>query len=144
MKYNNVKRVTLTAVNGADLEDSLYELMALSAGKVVKADADSATASVKVGIGILAENPTKDVEGADSGVPVALVAGGGIHAVKANAAIAVGNVIVPSTTAGKVAGVADVGSLADGQVGIGFALEAATQENDIIEILLMQVSKPNA
>ena len=88
-------------------------------------------------VGTIAEKPSAAT---DSPVAVALISGGGVIPMVAQAAITRGHIIIPTTTDGKVAGVAAVSNLAANQMGAGFALEAATAADQVIEVLAMQIA----
>ena len=131
---------TIDIVVGEDLNGDVYEALTIdSDGRVIKA-----TAATDVIVGFLAEDPGRTtVDGTDS-VPVALVGGGGRVKVKAQAAITAGYLIIPTTTAGRVAGAANIGALIEDQMACGIALEAATAAGDIIEILAMPIGAPHS
>lgn len=113
---------------GADLTGANNEAVTLNAsGQVVKADA----ATEKV-YGVISSAPVSSAVG--SPVGVALVQGGGVLKVKASAAITAGHSLIPTTTAGKVAGTSGRPSVA-GQQSFGIALEAATAADEIISFL---------
>lgn len=138
MSYESTKAVTLIA--GEDLRGDVYELLTIESdgglGKVVKATAVTDTV-----VGVLAEEPRKDVTTDGIGVPVTLLTG--IVMAKAGAAISAGNIIVPDVTAGRAAGVDGVGSLAADSMGIGIALEDAA-DGDIFEFLAMPIAAPHS
>lgn len=120
---------------GENLNDQLYEALTLNAsGQVVRADAVK-----EVVVGVLAANPGRTTAAGDM-VSVMLIGQGGIGLVKANAAITRGHILIPTTTAGRVAGVANTDAIADGVMGFGIALEAATAANDIIRFLAMPIA----
>ncbi len=108
-------------------------------GRVV--EADTATSVI---VGFLAEQPDQSQTTLGENVAVALVGGGGVGKVVANAAITAGNLIIPTTTAGEVAGAANIAALIANQMAVGIALEAATAQGDIIEVLYMSISGPTA
>ena len=76
-------------------------------------------------------------------MPVAIIGGGGILKIKAGGAITAGQLVVPSATAGRVDGVADIGSLADDQMAIGVALEDAA-DGDIFSVLAQTIAAPHS
>ncbi len=133
----STKAVNMIA--GEDLRGDLFEILQVeddsNVGKVIKATAVADTV-----IGILAEEPDPDATTDGLTVPVVLLQG--IVKVKAGASITAGQLIVPDATAGRVAGVADVGSLADNSMAIGVALESAV-DGDIFEILAMPIAAPH-
>ena len=131
-----LKVISLPA--GEDLTGDGNELLTINAaGNVIKAAA--VTSHV---IGVLASNPGTTAAG--DIVPVALIGGGGLGKVKASAAITRGHIVVPTATAGKAAGVANIAALAANQMGIGVALQAATAANEVIEVLFQTIVGPNA
>jgi len=134
----NTKTVNL--VVGEDLNGDFAQALTIdSDGRVIKA-----SAATSVIVGFLAEDPGRTtVDGVDS-VPVTLIGGGGVGKAVAVGAITAGNIIIPTTTAGLVDGAANIAALIANQMGVGYALEAATAANDVIEVLMMPVSGPNA
>lgn len=138
--YQNVKAVNLIA--GEDLRGDVYELLQVEndggVGKVIKT-----TAVTDTPVGILAEDPRSDVSTDGYGVPVVLIAAGGVAKVKAGAAITAGQLVVPDVTAGRVAGVANVGALAADSMAIGVALQSA-DDGDIFEVLLQPTAAPHS
>ena len=143
--YEGIKVLNLPA--GANLNNALYDCVAIgratgAVGLVVKADANAADVNAHFPIGILASNPGVTADG--DMVPVIPIAGGGIAKVKASGAITRGQILVPSNTAGKVTGVDSVASLAADQRGLGIALQAASAEDEIIEVFLDPVAAPHS
>lgn len=136
--YENVELVTLIA--GEDLRGDLYEILQFendsNVAKVIKA-----TAVTNTVIGVLAEEPRSDVSTDGYSVSVALLKG--IVKVKAGAAITAGQLIVPDTTTGRVAGVANVGALAADSMAIGVALVSAA-DGDIFSMLAMPIAAPHS
>ena len=128
--YQAVKIVTLPAQGNLSTHPN-HAVTINSSGRVVRTDA-----ATDVIIGTIAEKPSSAT---GSPVAVALISGGGVIPMVASAAITRGNIIVPTTTDGKVAGVANVAGLAANQIGVGFALEAATAEDEVIEVLAMSM-----
>ena len=128
--YQAVKIVTLPAQG--NLSGRLNQAVTInSEGRITPADAVT-----EVIVGTIAEKPSAVT---DSPVAVALISGGGVIPMVAQAAITRGHIIIPTTTDGKVAGVANVAGLAANQVGVGFALEAATAADQVIEVLAMSI-----
>lgn len=123
---------------GEDLNGKYAHALTIdSNGRAVMADA-----ATEVIVGFLSEDPGRTtVAGADY-VPVAIVGGGGVLNAVANAAITAGQIIIPTTTDGKVAGVANIGALVADQTACGIALESAAA-NQVFEILAMPVSGPH-
>lgn len=140
MSYESTKAVNLIA--GEDLRGDVFETLTLEndagVAKVIKT-----TAATDVIIGVLAEEPRKDATTDGETVPVVLVGAGGRVMMKAAGAITAGQIIVPSTTAGAVAGVANIAALVANQMGVGYALETAAA-GDIFEVLVMPVAGPTA
>ena len=133
--YQCCKVVSLPS--GEDLTGSFAEALTVgSSGRVVRT-----TGATDVIVGALASEPSTATTGA--AVPVALVGGGGVLKMRAGAAIDAGALIVPSATAGRVEGVADIAALSADQVAAGFALEAAA-DGDIFEVLAMTIAGPTA
>jgi hypothetical protein len=132
--------VAINLIAGEDLRSDVYELLQIEddsdVGKVIKT-----TAVTNTPIGILAENPRTDATTDGETVPVVLLQG--VVKVKAGATITAGQLIVPDTTAGRVAGVANVAALADNSMAIGVALESAI-DGDIFEMLAMPISAPHS
>lgn len=136
----NTKAVNLIA--GQDLRGELYALLQIEndsgVGKVIKT-----TGVTNSPIGILAENPRSDATTDGETVPVVLISAGGVGKLRAGAAITAGQLIVPDSTAGRVAGVANVGALAADSMAIGVALESAA-DGDIFEVLLGPIAAPHS
>lgn len=133
----NTTAVTLIA--GEDLRGDLYEILQIendsNVGKVIKA-----TAVTNTIIGVLAEEPQPDITTDGIGVPVILLSG--VVPMKAGASITAGQLIVADATAGRVAGVANVGALADDSMAIGVALESAA-DGEIFKVLAMPIAAPH-
>ena len=135
--YECAKTVTLTA--GADLRNAIYEALTVDAsGQVVQASATTAHV-----IGALAGNPIGSSDTTGMAVQVAVVGGGGVLKIKAGGAITAGQLVVPSATAGRVSGVADIGSLAEDQMAIGVALEDAA-DGDVFSVLAQTIAAPHS
>ena len=132
--YQAVKVVTLPA--GEDLTGDYAEIVKINAtGQIVKV-----TAVTDVTVGVLAESAPSSATG--QGVPVALIGGGGILKMKAGAAIVAGNLIVPHTTDGRVAGIANIGALVVDQMAFGIALSTAAV-GEIFSVLVMPIAAPH-
>lgn len=132
-----------TAVNmiaGEDLRGDVYELLQVEndgdVGKVIKT-----TAVTNTPIGVLAEEPRTDATTDGETVPVVLLQG--VVKMKAGATITAGQLIVPDVTAGRVAGVANVGALAADSMAVGVAMESAV-DGDIFEVLAMPIAAPHS
>lgn len=136
----NGKAVNLIA--GEDLRGDVFEILQVEndggVGKVIKA-----TAVANTVVGILAEDPDSTATTDGETVPVALIAAGGVLKVKAGATITAGQLLVPDTTAGRVAGVASAAALAADSMAIGIALESAV-DGDIFEMLAMPIAAPHS
>lgn len=136
--YEGGKIVTLIA--GEDLRSDLYEILKVendsNVGKVIKATGVTDTV-----VGVLAENPYSGESTDGKSVSVALLQG--IVKMKAGASITAGQIIVPDTTAGRVAGVTGVGALAADSMGLGIALESAS-DGEILEVLAMPIAAPHS
>lgn len=136
--FENAEAVNMIA--GEDLRNDVYEILQVEndsgVGKVIKA-----TGVTNTVVGILAENPDSDQTTDGLTVPVVLLKG--VVNVKAGATITAGQLIVPDTTAGRVAGVANVGALAVDSMAIGVALESAV-DGDIFAILAMPIAAPHS
>ena len=124
MTYENVDLVTLIA--GEDLRDAGPVLLKIEndggVGKVVKT-----TAVSDIAIGILAENPSSARNSDGYGVSVALLSGK--MQMITNSIVTAGQVLAPSTSAGRVYGVVN-----SSDYRVGVALESA-QGGDIIYAL---------
>lgn len=139
----NTKAVNLIA--GEDLRiataGGLYSLLQIEddsdVGKVIKT-----TGVTETPIGILAEEPRSDATTDGEAVSVVLISAGGVGKLRAGATITAGQLIVPDTTAGRVAGVTGVGALAVDSMAIGVALESAI-DGDIFEVLLGSIAAPH-
>lgn len=140
MSYESTKAVTLIA--GQDLRGDVYELLQFEndsgTAKVIKT-----TGVTETPIGILAEEPRSDATTDGETVSVVLIAGGGRAMVKAGASITAGQLVVPDTTAGRVAGITGAGGLAADSMAIGVALESAS-DGDIFEVLLQPTAAPHS
>lgn len=136
MSYESTKAVNLIA--GEDLRGDVFELLALEndggVAKVIKATGPTVTA-----VGILAEEPRSDATTDGETVPVVLIAAGGKAMVKAGASITAGQLVIADSTAGRVAGVANIAALAADTMAIGIALESAA-DGDIFEVLLQPMT----
>ena len=129
-RNESLKVVTLEA--GEDLTAGAnYAVTMNAAGRVVATDAIT-----DIIVGTIVHPPTTAAVG--SPVSVALISGGGIINMIAQAAIVRGRVIIPTTTDGKVAGVSGIAGLAANQMGSGFALEAAVADQ-VFEVLAMPI-----
>ena len=130
---------TLTMPAAGNLKDKLYHALTINAdGRVEEADA-----ATEIVAAIMFIDPNRDTAN-DDPVTVMSIAGGGIGLVKASAAIGKGHILVASAVAGKVAGVANIGALADDQMGFGVALEAAAAADQIIRFWAMPIGAPHA
>jgi len=88
--YEGITTVNLIA--GEDLRDSKNFLLHINTeGRVIKT-----TESSNIVVGVLAENPSSDVETTGRGVPVVLL--GGILKVRANNTVSPGEFVIPSDT----------------------------------------------
>lgn len=134
----NVKTVNLIA--GEDLRNGLGLLVQVendtNVGKVIKT-----TAVTQTPVGVIAENPRSDVSTDGYTVPVVLLQG--VVKMVAGAAITAGQLIVPDTTAGRVAGVANVGALAADSMAVGVALESAA-DGEFVEVLAQPIAAPHS
>ena len=123
--------VAVNLIAGQDLRGDLYELLHFEddagVAKVIKT-----TAVTNSPVGILAEEPRTDLTTDGESVPVVLLQG--IVKVKAGAAISAGDLVVPDTTAGRVAGVANQAALVADSTAIGIALSDAA-DGDVFEML---------
>jgi len=138
MSYESTMAVNMIA--GEDLRGDVFEILQIEndggVGKVIKA-----TAVTNTVIGVLGEEPRSDATTDGETVPVVLLQGKVM--MKAGAAITAGQLIVPDATAGRVAGVANVGALAVDSMAIGIALESAA-DGDIFEVLAMPIAAPHS
>lgn len=137
MSYESTKAVNMIA--GEDLRGDVFEALTIEndagVAKVIKA-----SAATDVIIGVLGEEPRKDATTDGETVPVVLLEGRVM--MKAAGAITAGQIIVPSTTAGRVTAVANTGALGVDQMGVGIALESAVA-GDIFEVLAMTIAAPH-
>lgn len=133
-----VKTVNLIA--GEDLRNGFGLLVTVEndsdVGKVIKT-----TAVTDTPVGIIAENPRSDISTDGYGVPVVLLQG--VVKMVAGAAITAGQLIVPDTTAGRVAGVTGVGALTVDSMAVGVALESAA-DGEFVEVLAMPIAAPHS
>ena len=121
----------LTGRCGADLRDSIYEIVTLNAAaQLIKASADSAFVLGLVDISL----PTRDPDPTGlRDVPYATFCPNSKVKCKAQAAVAVGDFVIPAAAAnaGKVIGKA---ALDPGEISLGVALEAASGDNSIFQV----------
>lgn len=103
-----------------------------------------AASATSVIVGFLGEQPDQTQTTLGENVPVVVVGGGGVGKAVAGSAITAGQLIIPTTTAGKVDGIANIAALIANQMAVGIALEAATADNDVIAVLYMSLSGPTA
>lgn len=138
--YQNAKAVNLIA--GEDLRGDLYEILKFEddsdVAKVIKATAVTDTV-----IGVLAEEPRTDATTDGEVVPVAIIGGGGVLQMKCGATVTAGQLVVPDTTAGRIAGVANAGALAVDSMAIGVALTSGV-DGDVIDVLAMPIGAPHS
>lgn len=124
---------------GEDLNGDVYEALTVNtSGQVVKT-----TAASDVIVGFVAEDPGTTTTAGEDTVPVALIGAGGILKAKAGATITAGQLIIPDSTAGRVAGVAAIGNLGVDSMAVGIALEGAA-DGEIFEFLAMPVAGPHS
>ena len=122
---NNVMMVTFET--GANLSDSVGELVKLNAsGQVI-----NTVAVGDIAIGVVAQKISESASGVE--MSIAMLNGSGTVKVKANAAITRGDLVHPHTAGGRV--VSAGATPTAGDFIVGQALEAATAQNDIIEIV---------
>ena len=137
---SNQCTVAVNLIAGQDLRGDIYELLRIEndggTGKVVKTTAVTNTA-----IGVLGENPYS--EESTDGKTVSVVLLQGVVAMKAGGSITAGQLIVPTTTAGRVRGVANVGALAADSMAVGVALESVV-DGDIFNVLAMPIAAPHS
>lgn len=117
---------TITLPAEGNLKDKLYHALTLNSNGRV----EEANAATELVVGILFIDPNRDTAD-DDPVTVMDIAAGGIGLVKAQSAITAGQLLVPTTTAGKVDG-KNKGSLNNDEVPFGIALEAAAAADEII------------
>ena len=132
--------INVNLIAGEDLRGDLHEILQIEndsgIGKVIKA-----TGVTNTVVGVLAEEPDKAVT--TDGLTVSVMILKGITTVKAGATITAGQLIVPDTTPGRVAGVANAGALAVDSMAIGVALESAV-DDDIFRMLAMPIAAPHS
>lgn len=132
--------VIISVIAGEDLRGDLYEILQIEndsdVGKAIKA-----TGVTNTVVGVLYEEPTAGQTTDGLVVSMALLTGKVL--VKAGASITAGQLIVPDTTAGRVAGVSGVGSLAVDSMALGVALESAA-DGDVFTMLAMPIAAPHS
>lgn len=137
-----VQNVTVVSIpRGASLVGDFGEVVKINAS----GQAILTAAATDVAVGVVAEAPNAASTGVGratpptgSAVAVALFQGGGILKAKAGAAITAGQLVVLDSTAGRLAGVANVAAVTDDSLMLGVALQAAA-DGEIFE-MLAQVS----
>lgn len=123
-----------------------------SSGQVVLAGG-AAARSTDVVLGVIAEGTSESPSDVGtrtppvgSAVSIAHIGGGGILKVRAGASITAGQIVIPHASgtdaAGSVAGVADLGSLGQDQMGIGIAIESASA-GDIFRFAAGYIAAPH-
>ena len=105
--------------------------------------AERANAATEIVVAILAEDLPSDKDTTDRALSVWPINKAMELPVIASAAITRGHVLIPTTTAGKAAGVAGTGGLANDQMGFGIALEAASAADEVITALIMPIAAPH-
>ena len=136
----NIK--TLTMVAGEDLNGKLYHALSVSSTAAIKGQLEMTDAATDVVAAILYSDPGRTIAAGDV-VTVMPIAGGGIGLVKANSAIAAGNLLIPTATDGEVADVANIAALGANQMAFGIALEDAVADQ-IFQFLAMPIAGPTA
>ena len=129
--------VSLTAGETLTSADAM-KLVHIDGGKVKKV-----SASTQVCVGWLPDNPetSRGVSAKDGDVVrVALLAGGGIGKIKAQATFSAGAILV-SHTDGRAKSVANLGAIPTDSNGVGVALEAATAAGQVVEFLALSLGK---
>lgn len=121
-------------IAGEDLRGDLFELLQFeddaNVAKVIKT-----TGVLNAAIGVLAEEPRTDATTDGEIVPVVMLGSGGVVKMKAGATITAGQLVVADSTAGRVAGVADIAALVADSMAVGIALQSAV-DGDIFEVLV--------
>lgn len=124
----------LSGIAGEDLRNNVYHLVRYnSAGKLVKT-----TTATDLAIGVLAVAPRTDADSTDRAVTYSVLKGRLIMV--ANAAVTVGQVLVPATVAGRVNPVANVAAIPAGGVAVGVALSPATAAGQLIEVQALHLT----
>ncbi len=141
MAYEECSK-TVTLIAGADLRNSdgsstVGEVVTLGATGVVKTSA--VTSAI---YGVLASDVRSDVSTLGKPVTVAVIGGGGVLKMKAGAAISPGQLIVPHTSAGRVAGKANIAALVAHQMAAGVALSPAAN-GDVFSVLAQTIAAPH-
>ena len=127
----------VSMVCGQNLSGDQYEALHINtSGQVVKQ-----TTTDHIVCGILAENPGTTAAG--DRVLIALIAAGGIMKGKAGGAITAGQILIPDTTDGRIAGIGGIGGLGVDHMAFGIALEAAA-DGQIFSFLAMPIGGPHS
>jgi hypothetical protein len=120
---------------GEDLRNSLNLLVKVdNTGRVVKTTATTDTVA-----GVVSVQPYDAETALGTAVTVAQLQG--IFTVVADAAITAGSLVHPTTTAGRVVGVANAAALPANVSAIGVALNATTAAGQSVRVLLTRISK---
>lgn len=127
--------VNLPMTAGEDLRNSLNLLVKVdNTGRVVKTTATTDTVA-----GVVSVQPYDAETALGTAVTVAQLQG--IFTVVADAAITAGSLVHPTTTAGRVVGVANAAALPANVSAIGVALNATTAAGQSVRVLLTRISK---
>lgn len=130
----------ITLISGEDLTSyNVGAAVKISAATATKGRVLATAAATDVIIGFLSEKPQG---AAGTPVSVSVVGAGGIHEVKLGADVTAGQICVCDATAGRVAGVADIGALAADQMAVGTFLEDGS-DGEIIEMLAQVIAAPH-
>lgn len=136
--YEAIKSVNLYV--GEDLSGSLFQAVKIDAnGRAVKA-----TAATDVIVGYIGSDPGRTLVAGKDVINVVMVGAGGIGKCVTAGAVTAGELVVASTTAGKVSTVADIAALSANQMAVGIALESAAGADSIIQVLNQTISGPTA
>lgn len=136
--YESAKAVNLIA--GEDLREDVYHLLTFendsNVAKVIKA-----ALATSLPIGVLAEDPASDVSTDGFAVPVVMLHG--VVKVMTGVAVTAGQIAVADATmAGRCAGVDNIGSLANDQMGFGVFLRSFAA-NTVAEVYAYTVAAPH-
>jgi hypothetical protein len=127
--------VNLPMTAGEDLRNSLGLLVRVdNTGRVVRTTATTDTVA-----GVVSVQPYDSENALGTAVTIAQLQG--TFTVVADAAITAGSLVHPTTTAGRVVGVANAAALPANVSAIGVALSAATAAGQSVRVLLTRISK---
>jgi hypothetical protein len=144
MAFESCKSITMPA--GEDLRDRYcHALTTDHLGRVIMTDA-----ATDVVIGILAQNPSPDIDTTGEGVTVAIIGAGGRMMVELESDVTLASgeigILVPTATSnkdGEAAVVKGVGNLAVDQMGFGLLLGSGS-DGDFAEFIAQTIASPHS